>query len=219
MRWLSDYIFDPETFFNQAKNKNLNFILVLGGFLSSLFLHTTGYLILAIKNVKALNQSLENLDTTFQIPIMMVCGISILSSLNFGVIWLLVILYFICIDVIVRNENNYIYFAKMSALSFYCMTPYFLSILIFSILYTPQTVPSPMDSSYQSIASWSFESSQQIKNGRFYSIISNLEYFFDIWLITLLTVSYKSFSQQSYLFCCICAIIFIAMIIWLNLII
>jgi len=216
MNWLSDYIFNPVVFFDQTKNRALNLILVLGGFLTCVVLHTTGYLILTTKNVASFNQALEGLDTTFKINEITAYGISIFSSFNFWLIWVLGILYFICIDILYRDGKNHILFAKMSGLSFYCMIPYLTLVLFSSILYRPEMLPAPMDSSYQTLSNWAFEASQQIGNRKFYTLVGNFEYFFDIWLITLLSASYKSFSKQSYLFCCTCGSIFIAMIIWLN---
>ena len=219
MDWIVDFIFNPVTFFDRAKKEDPSLILVLGGFFTCLILYTTGHLILIIKNVEIFNRVLENTDITIRINKTIAYGISIFGSINYWLIWILGISYFICIDILYKDRKNYLLFVKLAGLSFYCMIPYLVVVFFYSIFYTPENLPIPLEYSFDSLTDWAFEASQQIRSGTIYTLIGNLEYFFDIWLLTLLTASYKSYSKQSFLFCIFCGLIFMAMIISFEIII
>ena len=215
-KWTTEYIFSPVFFFDQIKKKKLHLSVIAGGFLSCVVLYTAGHLMLVAKNIAVFNCALENAGILEGINPSSAYAISIFASINYWLIWILGILHFICIDIVVRDSKNYTLFVKISFLSFYSMVPYLIILFIYSLFYTPEKLPIPLDPSYENLKSWAMESANQLKNTKQYHLLGNFEYFFNLWLLSMICASYKSFSERSYRFSCICGIIFAAIILSIS---
>ncbi len=120
--------------------------------------------------------------------------------------------FLICIDVLLRDRGNYLDFAKLSLFSFYSMIPYLIFVLILSLIYEPVELEVPEDKGLNFFVNWIQEASLKTSLQTIPTLIRNLEYLFDVWIITLMTASYKAFSEKSYLFCSICGSVYLIMI-------
>jgi len=219
MNWISDYIFDPVEFYARLQIKSTSWFLALSGLLLCIILHTVDFLIIANKVVTNLNHSIVKINIAYKLDPLSSYGISIFGSINIWIVWIMYILFLICIDVILRDGKNYINFAKTSMLSFYSMIPYLICVLVLALIYEPDELSVPDKNDLNYFVIWIREVSLQTSLQTIPTLIRNIEYFFDVWVIALMTASYKAFSKKSYLFCGACGTIYLIMIMSIGIII
>ena len=219
MNWVSDYIFDPVEFFARLQTKGTNWFLALSGLLLCTIFHIVDFLIIANKVITNLNHSIVKINIAYKLDPLSSYGISIFGSINIWIVWIMYILFLICIDVIIRDGENYINFVKTSMIAFYSMIPYLILVLILAMIYEPTEFSVPEKNNLNYFIIWIQEVSLQTSLQTIPTLIRNLEYFFDVWVIALMTASYKAFSKKSYIFCSICGTIYLIMIISIGIII
>ena len=212
MNWVSDYIFDPVEFYARLQTKSTSWVLALSGLLLCIIFHIVDFLILANKIVTNLNHSIVKVNIAYKLDPLSSYGISIFGSINIWIVWIMYLLFLICIDIILRDEGNYINFVKASLLSFYSMIPYLIFVFILALIYEPTEFGVPDEKNLNSFINWIQEVSLKTSLQTIPTLIRNFEYIFDVWIIALMTASYKAFSGKSYLFCGIYGSIYLVMI-------
>lgn len=216
---VSDYIFNPVEFYARFIKKRHSWFFALSGLLLCINIHAIAFLIFTNKIINNLNQAITKVNNEYKLDILSSYGISVFGSVNIWIIWIMYIIFLICIDVIFRDGRDYIIFVKISLFSFYSMIPYLLFVFILALVYEPNDFPTPEEDDINYFINWIQEASRQISHQTIPTLIRNLEYFFDVWIIALITASYKVFSKQSYLFCCGCGTIYLVMVLGLGIII
>ena len=214
--WISDYIFNPIRFFDRLLKIEISWLPILLGLLFCLIFHIVGLLTLTDKILKQFNIAMDESNIGYHLQPSVAYGVSILSSINIFFILFLYIPFLICIDIIFRDGEKYSDFIKISLTSFYSMIPYLLLVQILAVIFQPENLPIPLEKTPEAIKDWSWEASKYIHIKLIPVLIRNLEYFFYIWILTLITVAYKTFSNQSIKFCALAGTIFIVMIIMIG---
>lgn len=217
MNWVSDYIFDPVEFYSRVQKKSIGWLLALSGLSLCITLRVIDFLIIATKSINNLNQTIDQLNSSYRLDPLTSYGISIFGSINIWIVWLIYLLFLICIDIIVREGRNYLNFVKASLLSFYSMIPYLIFVFVLALIYEPTDFELPRQNNLDIFINWIQEVSLQTSLQTIPTLIRNFEYFFDVWIVALITASYKAFSGKSYLFCGICGSIYLVMILSIGL--
>ena len=218
MDWVSDYILNPIRFFDRLLNSKINWFPILSGLLFCLILHIIGFLILTDRILDQFNLALDESNIDFHLRPSIAYGVSIFSSINTFFILFLYIPFLICVDVLVRDGGKYPPFIKIALTSFYSLIPYLFLVQILATYFKPEYLPVPLVQTPEELKDWSLEASIQIHRQLIPLLIRNLESFFYIWVLSLITIAYKTFSKLSNKYCFAAGAIYIIMIVILGLV-
>lgn len=205
---IENFIFNPVSFFSLTALTNLTWIQAASGLLISVSLHLIAFLIITHKIIAYLNNIIVEINKDYRLDPASSYGISIFGSLNIWFIWIFYILFLICLDIIFWDKGHYVQFVKQSLLAFSAMIPYLLLVLILAIIYDPATIGIPESHAIDSLLDWINGAPEKITSQLITRLIHNLEYVFDLWIVILITASYRAFSGRSFAVCCCSAIFY-----------
>jgi len=103
----------------------------------------------------------------------------------------------VCVDILAREPKRLVRFFEFAGVSFYCLLPYLLSVLVLALGYEPPTMTTVGPISDADLQSTIQDFMANVRATPSILLIRNLGILFDGWLAILIASSYSSVNPCS----------------------
>jgi len=207
-----DYLLNPERFFIDINRKKNNWRILFLAIFFGILIHIGGNLIIAWKNFKIIESSLEQIQNLPSLNSFFFYSISVIASLN---VWIIIFLYLpfsICFDITCGGKEDYLVFIKTSIYSFLGVIPYAIILTILSLFYNPTDLQGAGGIEKDQLIDWAFQASKLISSSKIGLLINKLNSIMTIWIIGVITISFKAAYKKSAKRCYLLAALYLFII-------
>ncbi|MCI0349261.1 MAG: YIP1 family protein [Acidobacteriales bacterium] len=193
---ISQFVLEPSAYFRQRLLGQPQWQVALAAPLVCAGIHLVSFTIIMNKTVRHTQALLEAARIEVDLNSPMVYALTAYNAAFYLILWLVATGFLACMDALIGNAASYERLFEITAIAFYSQLPYLVFVFVMAILFVPPDLPFILGNSADQIGNSMREYRGAIATSVSFTLIRNLGYLSQAWLLGLMALGYGVFARR-----------------------